>query len=105
MQGLRELHKSGTTHGDLKPSNIMVELNNLQVKLSDYGFYREVLQQYVKIPDQSNEIKERTVQISDIFLSGLSQVEKSLQWKMIIDYFRLGCCIAEIVQSNESTEV
>jgi len=37
LQGLRDIHKAGVIHRDLKPQNILVNLNNLKPYIIDFG--------------------------------------------------------------------
>ena len=50
-QALEDIHRQGVMHGDLKPSNILIDANADTVKLADFGMSRIFERQFAYYPE------------------------------------------------------
>ncbi|GIK40249.1 MAG: serine/threonine protein kinase [Chloroflexota bacterium] len=50
-QALEDIHRQGVMHGDLKPSNILIDANADTIKLADFGMSRIFERQFVYYPE------------------------------------------------------
>jgi predicted ATPase/serine phosphatase RsbU (regulator of sigma subunit) len=50
-QALEDIHRQGVMHGDLKPSNILIDANADTIKLADFGMSRIFERQFAYYPE------------------------------------------------------
>lgn len=82
----------GLLHRDLKPQNILIDVNNLKIKIIDFGLSREIKRKVRKADnnDMSPEIMTRWYKAPEVLL-GLKAYDFS------IDMWSVGCIFAEMI--------
>lgn len=76
-------------------------METMALKLSDYGNQRETYIEYAKKQEgAANRLQSVSEQLQHMQLSGKGELEMSFEGKCIIDYFQVGCCMIEIIQTQ-----
>lgn len=89
LKGLAELHKKKIMHRDLKPQNILVDIEEeLTVKIGDLGLARTI-----NIPAQ-----QYTTEVTTLWYRAPEVLLGTKKYNEGIDMWSLGCIIAELVK-------
>jgi hypothetical protein len=75
----------------------------MELKLSDYGNQRETIADLAKKNSFAKSPIQVGVALARIFLQGRGQLEMTFDGQMILDYFNVGCCMVELVQSQHAS--
>ena len=119
LRGLAYLHDHGICHRDLKPANILVT-RECDVKIADFGLARQILQDSEERPPSRQAVRLSPEQALHPRLAGglartLSRrvvtryyrapelLLGSQDYNIAIDMWSVGCILAEMLQSLEST--
>lgn len=101
LEGLHYLHSKGIIHFDLKPSNILIQDNNI-IKISDFGLSYNIMDQIddnqklnctlmYASPEQKQDIDTMINQKTDIFSLGLIFIEMNKKFDTTMEkliYFK-----------------
>jgi len=94
MRGLAFIHESGVIHRDIKPENILLNGNDCDVKIIDFGLARGVLGEDGQDNPEQNKATEyvctRWYRSPEVMCSGGRYDEK-------MDIWGVGCILAEMI--------
>ena len=80
------MHQNGYMHRDLKPENFLINPENMQLKLADFGLAKEIKK------NQGNH----TEYVSTRWYRAPELVMRSQNYNQSVDIFALGCIMAEM---------
>ena len=94
LRGLKFIHESGVIHRDIKPENILLNGNDCDVKIIDFGLARGVLGDDGQDNPEQNKATEyvctRWYRSPEVMCSGGRYDEK-------MDIWGVGCILAEMI--------
>ena len=90
LSGVQYMHdEMSIMHRDLKPDNIMINLNPIQVKIIDFGTCKVI------DPNESKETMHNTSYVCTRWYRSPEQILRSHIYSFNSDVFALGCVFAE----------
>lgn len=111
LLGLKACHDDGIWHGDLKVSNILIDDLGI-VKLTDFGFIKQVLNNTSKVGHLRNFLKDETKEDdfeninvpkwgSEAYTPPEVVRDADSKLNPAYDIWSLGCCIVEMLSGKE----
>lgn len=90
LRGLKYLHSANVVHRDLKPSNILINCDNLMLKIGDFGLSRVVDPDY----DHGGVLTEN---MGTTWYRSPEQILHPRDYNKAIDLWSAGCIFAEML--------
>lgn len=90
LRGLKYIHSANVLHCDLKPSNIMININSLQLMIGDFGH------SMVLDPDYSHG-NSLTVCSTSLWYQAPELILGTAQYSTSSDIWAAGCILAEML--------
>lgn len=90
LRGLKYIHSANVLHRDVKPSNLLVDTDNLLLKISDFGLSRVVDSNY----DHHRHLSECA---STLWYKAPELLLNSKSYDSKVDIWGAGCVLAEML--------
>lgn len=85
MAGIAYIHSNGYMHRDIKPENFLINPENMQLKVADFGLAKKI-----------HGSTQHTEYVSTRWYRAPELILRSKTYNQSVDVFALGCVMAEM---------